>query len=74
MTPYQLTLVINDFAEKQKQESEERLTLAYMTAYWQRIKRMPSLDSIIKKEVEQKPETMLEEIMKLNTMFGGGTY
>jgi hypothetical protein len=74
MTPYQLTLVINDFAERQKQESEERLTLAYMTAYWQRIKRLPSLNSIIKKEAEQKPETMLEEIMKLNTMFGGGTY
>ena len=74
MTPYQLTLAINDFAEKQKQEGEEKLTLAYMTAYWQRIKRMPTLNSIIKKEVEQEPEQMLDEVKKLNTMFGGGTY
>lgn len=76
MTPYQLRLYVDDYNERIKAESEEKLTLAYLTAYWQRVKKMPSLDKVLNREktmTKQKMsnDEMLEQIKNLNAAFGG---
>ena len=74
MTPHELNLHIQAYAERMKAESEERLILAYLTAYWQRVKRMPSLKSILQKTEQKKtqtPEQMLAQIKAINAAMGG---
>lgn len=78
MTPYQLNLVAKDYTEKQVEESEEELIKIYLTAMWTSrwvwAKKIPSLQEIMKKIEPNKPKTdeqMLEEVKKLNAMFGG---
>ncbi len=77
MTPYQLNLCVSEYNNRMAKEEEEKLILAYLGAYWNRVKRMPSLKSVLgKNPVEKKmsPEEMLNEIKKLNASMGGNTY
>lgn len=77
MTPYQLSLYIEDYNEKKKVEQDEKLILTYMGAYWNRVKKMPSIKSILNKSTHKKQmtdEEMLAEVKKLNQAFGGSTY
>lgn len=77
MTPYQLSLCINDYNERKKAEEEEKLTLVWLGAYWQRVKQMPSLNSLLGKNQEKKvmtPEQILEQVKKLNESLGGRVY
>lgn len=74
MTPYQLSLYVQDYNERKAVESEEKLVLTYLGAYWQRVKRMPSLKQVLGKMQPKKPmtaEEMLEQIKKINTALGG---
>lgn len=77
MTPYQLNLHIHEYNKRKAAEEEEKLTIAYLGAYWNRVKRMPSLKEILGKNPENKqmtPEEMLAEVKKLNASMGGTTY
>jgi hypothetical protein len=88
MTPYELSLCILDFNEKQKAhmenekaQLENELTVAYFGAYWQRIEKLSpkNLQDILKKlnKPEKKQmtnEEMLNQIKKLNEAFGGTTF
>ncbi|SDM17347.1 hypothetical protein [Bacillus sp. OK048] len=77
MTPYELGLFIEHHNEKIKFEVEEKITLVYLGAAWQRAKTMPSLDSILNKKPQRKQmtnEEMLEKVKHLNAAFGGATY
>jgi hypothetical protein len=75
MTPHELNLHIQDFNEKQKIENEEKLTLTWLGAYWTyRAKKMPSLKSLLGKEIPKKhmtDEEMLAQVKRLNASFGG---
>jgi tRNA splicing ligase len=76
MTPYELILAINVHNEKQKQKSEDEITLAYLNAYWQRVNKLPSLKKILGNEQqpvkkEMTAEEMLKEVMKINKVSGG---
>lgn len=74
MTPYELNLYLSEYTEKQKIEQEEKITLAYLTAYWQRVQKMPSLKEIlgkVKPKEPMTPEQMLKQVQVLNAMFGG---
>lgn len=77
MTPHELNLFIHSYNNKMQADSDERLILAYSTAFWQRVKKMPDLKKLLQKDKKklkpQTPEQMLEEVKKLNAAFGGGT-
>jgi hypothetical protein len=79
MTPYELNLHILDFYEKQKQEREDKLTLTYLGAYWQRVEKLSiqHLKKVLDRDKPKKEMTnqeMLNEVKKLNAAFGGTTY
>lgn len=76
MTPRELNLHIQEYNLRMQRESEERLALAYMTAYWHRVRRMPGLKEILTKIKPQKPltdEELLAQIKALNAALGGET-
>ncbi|MEK5415064.1 hypothetical protein [Paenibacillus sp. FSL L8-0708] len=77
MTPHELNLFIQAYNVRMNAESDERMTLAYLNAFWHRAKKMPDLKKLLQKEKKkikpQTPEQMLEEVKKLNAAFGGGT-
>jgi len=77
MTIHELNLCIYDDIEKQKASNNDRLTIAYLGAYWQRVKRMPELKKLLAsepKKSEQSPEQILAEIKRMNAAMGGETY
>jgi hypothetical protein len=90
MTPYELSIAIEVFNDKQKQENEKQkhemesmLTAAYFSAYWQRVEKLSirNLTEVIKKlhgeqttKKKMTQQEMLNEIKKLNAAFGGTTY
>ena len=75
--------MVDSYIQKNKRDREERIIQAYMTAAWQRAKKMPELDKFLK-DLEEKerrnsgepqtPESMLEVVKMLNAQFGGTTY
>ncbi|MBY0011501.1 hypothetical protein [Paenibacillus typhae] len=69
-------MYIEAYNKQMQRDSEQELTTAYMAAYWQRVKKMPSLKDVLKKGNQrpaQSPEQMLAEVQKLNAALGGGT-
>lgn len=73
MTPYQLNLFIKVFNERQKQQKEDDLVLTYLGAYWQRVKKMPSLKKVLgqEKPKQMTAEEMLNKVRQLNAALGG---
>jgi hypothetical protein len=74
MTPYELNIHIQAYNERLQREEKEGLTLAYLTAYWGRVKKMPDLKKILGQEQKtraQTPEQMLKTVQALNAAFGG---
>jgi hypothetical protein len=78
MTPHQLNLHVLDYNKRKKSELEEKLVLTYLGAYWQRVKRMPSIKKVIGENQQapkkMTPDEVLEEVKKMNTALGGTTY
>ncbi|MDF2510470.1 MAG: hypothetical protein K0S04_336 [Herbinix sp.] len=86
MTPRQLSIRVQAYKEVKMLEAEEyqvklknyyelAITQAWLTANWQRAKKMPNLDKVLKtnkpKQKEMTDEQMLNQIKALNAMFGG---
>lgn len=74
ITPHELNLCIQAYNERMTLEGKERLTMAYLTAAWGRVKKMPDLKKIIgddKPKRQQTPEQMLKVVQQLNAAFGG---
>lgn len=74
MTPHELGLYILDYITKAKQDEEAKIRLAYLSAYLQRVEKMPPLSDFLEKEPEPKqqtPETMLEFVKMANAALGG---
>lgn len=76
MTPYELSLCIEGYTEIRDTELKERLTLVWLGEYYHRTKRLPNLQSELKKiSSEEKrvmtDEEMLEVAKVLNAQFGG---
>ena len=67
--------------ESKKQDIENKIDVALITAYfaagWQRSKKLPKLDSVLKKtkkkrkQPTQEPEKMLDTIKMIHAMCGG---
>lgn len=76
MTPYELSLYLEAYAEKQQSEAEEKLTLVWLGEYYHRVKRLPSLKDELKKISGEKKKVMtndemLQMVKELNVKFGG---
>lgn len=79
MTPYELILHVRSFNERKKVDDEEKIILTYLGAYWQRVKRMPSLTSVLHRSSGEVPKRMtseeiLETVKQLNLSMGGTVY
>ena len=75
LTPFEFSLKLNSFNKQKKEEQEEKLTLTYLGALWQRVKKMPDLKDIIKQEQkEMTSEQILAQIKSINTALGGTVY
>ncbi|MFS1519678.1 hypothetical protein V1503_24950 [Bacillus sp. SCS-151] len=65
------------YNEKRKLEEEEKITFAYLSAHWQRVKKLPSFKQVLGKQQQQPqkmtPEQMLAKVKQLNAALGGET-
>jgi len=74
MTPHELNLHIQVYNETTREKGEEELIIAYLTAYWNRVKRMPNLRNIlstIRPREEMSDEQLLAQIKAMNAAMGG---
>jgi hypothetical protein len=77
MTPREFTLHIKVYNEKQKQNEKDKISVAYLSAAWQRAKKLPNLKRLLEMEQPKKKmtnEEMLLKVKQLNAAFGGETY
>lgn len=79
ITPGELSIMVEAYNRKRKEDHEEKLIVAYLGAYWQRVKKMPSIKEYLgqeekKNKKNQTVEDMLNEIKKLNAALGGTVY
>lgn len=75
-TPDELMIMITNNLDREKEEYKLSLIQAYLTAGWQRQKKMPSLESVMGKldkpiKKEQSTEEMLVVVKALNAALGG---
>lgn len=74
MTPHELNLRIQVYNEEKLEKGEEEFIIAYLTAYWNRVKRMPNLRNIlssIRPREEMSDEQLLAQIKAMNAAMGG---
>lgn len=79
ITPAELAACAKHYHKRKEEENERTIIQAYMTAAWQRSKRMPDLDHVLNKsrgeeQVDQSAEQMLTMAKILNARFGGKQY
>lgn len=55
-----------------KYESDERITQAYLTAYWNRVQEMPSLKEVL--GIKEDENELLNYIKALNAKLGGEVF
>lgn len=74
MTPFELSIYVDAYREKMNREQENLITQAYLTAYWQRVKKMPNLREVLKSKPKKKQMTdqqLFNMARALNAAFGG---
>lgn len=78
LTPVEIGMLVNVYNKKQQQRYDEVVTMAYLSAYYNRVKNMPKLTDILsKKETPKKqpnPTELIEKLKTLNAQFGGEVY
>jgi len=73
MTPYELSLTAKGYQQRKEMEQKESTYQAYLISRWVWQKRI-DIEKILKHEEKKKEmtdEEMLQQVMKLNAMFGG---
>lgn len=76
MTPKEFRLYGEVFTEKTEQKGQEKMMLAWMGAYWQRVEKLEPLENYLKKNEPENlksmsTEDMLVKVMELNVKMGG---
>lgn len=76
MTPYELTIIIEATNEKRQMENDDKVTLVWLGENLHRSKKLPSLDKLLGKDntpvkKQMTDDEMLEQVKKLNALFGG---
>lgn len=60
------------FHKKRKEQMDYDISLAWYTAYFHRVNKLPALNSIIKKEMKaQSPDEIFNKMKAINAMLGG---
>lgn len=69
---------VNVYNRKQQQRYDEVVTTAYLSAYYNRVKKMPKLNEILSKKEPQKkdpdPSALIDKLKSLNAQLGGDVY
>lgn len=77
-TPAEISIKVEIFNRKQLQKHQEIITIAYLSAYYNRIKKMPKLQDLLqpKEQIDdkQKADALLEKLKALNAQLGGDIY
>lgn len=72
ITPFELNCYFRGHAKRVKEESKEKITIAYMIAALSRAKKMPKLEKLIEMPKKKMTnEEMLNKVKILNGAFGG---
>jgi hypothetical protein len=78
-TPFELDLLIKKYIDDEKMKNKYMIAQAWHTEHFSRLKKLPKLNKVLE-NIEKKnsepmtPESMLEEIKRMNAQFGGDTY
>lgn len=77
-TPAEIGMKIDIFNRRQQQRHDEMVTVAYLSAYYNRIKKMPKLQELLsgkeKPKAEETASALLSKLKELNAQLGGGVY
>lgn len=75
MTPFELNVHIEEFYLAKENEMKDNITMAYMNAYWHRVKKMPNLNKLLGQDSQAKKQQsdkeMLATVRALNAALGG---
>ncbi|WP_051236794.1 hypothetical protein [Paenibacillus pinihumi] len=73
MTPHELNLHLEIYYENKRLADDQSITLAYLTAYWHRVKKMPELKTLLStgQRKEMTDEEMLQIVKDLTLAAGG---
>lgn len=76
MTPRELNLIINEKVEMMRREEEEKITIAFITAWFSRVEKLGPrlLKEILEKSKPKEPlsdEQLLTQIKAINAAIGG---
>lgn len=76
ITPYELSLHLEAHTELLEAKAKENLTMVWLGEYYHRTKKLPQLESELRKISSEKPKAMtdkqmLEMVKQLNAQFGG---
>lgn len=74
LEPAEFRILQAAYLEKKKHEHEHEISMVYLGAVLHRMKRMPSLKSLLKPVEEKRKKTaedMLAVVKQLNQAFGG---
>jgi hypothetical protein len=67
ITPAELSIFFQAMQNKIKNDNDNAISLAWTTAYFQRVKKLPPLSKFVK----PRPMTEQEIFMKSKAIFGG---
>lgn len=79
LTPFEFSLMVKEYIDKAQQLKKDQITMAYLVAYWGRVKDLPQLSEVLNdlskndksKNPEQSAEQMLVAIKAMNAAMGG---
>lgn len=77
ITPFELSVMVDIYNRKMQLRHEELITQSYLSAYYNRIKKMPSLKEVLNKKDQKKNDdgnSALDEIKRINAALGGNVY
>jgi hypothetical protein len=77
VTPFELSVMIDVHNRKKESHYEEIVTQSYLSAYYNRVKKMPSLKEVLNKKPTKngdKGDSALDEIKRINAALGGHVY
>jgi len=74
LTPHELMLILEAHNERLQHQREDMLTQAWLTASWQRARRMPPLRQVLEQSrprhtKPQTPEQMLTVVKRLQAKY-----
>lgn len=73
-TPYEFSIIVQGYSEKQQQEYDSLITQAYLISRWVWAKKLPSLEDMLNKKQSNNKmsDNQMEKMaMALNKLFGG---